>query len=102
MVTRPLEGKRPIMRMPETIIAVPAKTRAPDARPARRPSMPMPPPTALASAPRKAYVRMRGVVAQVRAQRIGPVQRKAESQHDGPAHLHAVQTADQAQREHEA
>jgi hypothetical protein len=33
---------------------MPAKTRAPDARPARRPSMPMPPPTAPASAPRKA------------------------------------------------
>src|ERR1035441_7895527 len=43
-----------------------------------------------------------GVVAEVRAQRIGPIQGKAESKHDGSAHLNAVQAADQAQREHEA
>ncbi len=40
-----------------------------------------------------------GVVLQVGAQGIGAFQRKAEGQHDGSAHLHAMQTADQPQQE---
>ena len=37
------------------------------------------------------------VVLDMGAQGLGPVQGEAEGKHDGPAHLHAVQAADQAQ-----
>ena len=43
-----------------------------------------------------------GVVVHVGAQGIGAVQREAEGEHDGSAHLHAMQAADQAQEENEA